>query len=67
MQYYFSPIADYSVVLFTRIFINPFNPKFTIAIFINYKPQIPAVILALWWMKIVRIGLTKWMKIVNYC
>ena len=35
------------MMLFWGITINPFNPEFTIVIFIHYKPRIPAAILDL--------------------
>ena len=36
-----------------KILINPFNPEFTIVIFIHYKPRIAVAILDLYWMKMI--------------
>ena len=35
---------------------NPFNPEFTIVIFIHYKPRIAVAILDLQWMKMIWCG-----------
>ena len=45
--------------------VNPFNPEFTIVIFIQYKPRIAAAILDLYWMKMIWRGI-KIKKITTY-
>ena len=43
--------------LLSQIHINPFNPEFTIVIFIHYKPRIAVAILDLQWMEMIWCGL----------
>ena len=38
---------NYVFCCWNRIYFNPFNPEFTIVIFIHYKPRIAAAILDL--------------------